>query len=248
MSVPPPMHQPWTAAIVGFCAYQSFMYTSTKRRMKRQSATESQARRPVCGSASGGPDASAWAVVAQRGPWPAQTARPSARRRITRTAGSASARSMASASSSRSAGVIVLYSRARVKTIEHTPSAISVRRVAMGSQASPAGRGAVNRPDFRYGTIPQPMRLAPVPGALLTPVLGTLTAVVGRAAALGDAVALGDGMTMGGFDELRQGKVALDRTDEKLDSRLRGMRGLRADGPLRAGPRRAPAWRRGGDV
>ncbi len=25
MSVPPPMHQPWTAAIVGFRAYQSFM-------------------------------------------------------------------------------------------------------------------------------------------------------------------------------------------------------------------------------
>ena len=25
MSVPPPMHQPCTAAIVGFCAYQSFM-------------------------------------------------------------------------------------------------------------------------------------------------------------------------------------------------------------------------------
>ena len=29
MSVPPPMHQPCTAAIVGFAAYQSFMYVST---------------------------------------------------------------------------------------------------------------------------------------------------------------------------------------------------------------------------
>src|SRR5262245_6253489 len=149
---------------------------------------------------------------------------------------------MASASSSRSAGVIVLYSRARVKTIEHTPSAISVRRVARGSQASPAGRGAVNRADFRYGTVPQPMRLAPVPVVLLTLVLGSLTPVVGRAAALGE------GTTMGGFDELHQGKVALDWADEKLDSRLRGVRGLRADGPLRAGPRKAPSWQRGGDV
>ena len=31
MSVPPPMHQPCTAAIVGFDAYQSFMYVSTNR-------------------------------------------------------------------------------------------------------------------------------------------------------------------------------------------------------------------------
>src|SRR5262249_16719933 len=53
---------------------------------------------------------------------------------------------------------------------------------------------------------------------------------------------------MGGFDELHQGKVALDWADEKLDSRLRGVRGLRADGPLRAGPRKAPSWQRGGDV
>jgi hypothetical protein len=44
MSVPPPMHQPWTAAIVGFAAYQSFMYVSTKREIMRRSATESQAR------------------------------------------------------------------------------------------------------------------------------------------------------------------------------------------------------------
>ena len=31
MSVPPAMHQPCTAAIVGFDAYQSFMYVATKR-------------------------------------------------------------------------------------------------------------------------------------------------------------------------------------------------------------------------
>jgi len=44
MSVPPPMHQPCTAAIVGFLAYQSFMYTSTNVSIMRRSATESQAR------------------------------------------------------------------------------------------------------------------------------------------------------------------------------------------------------------
>ena len=65
-SVPPPMHQPWTAAIVGFWAYQSFMYVSTKRFIIRQSATESQARadRP---SADRRPSA-AWPATAQSSP------------------------------------------------------------------------------------------------------------------------------------------------------------------------------------
>ena len=47
MSVPPPMHQPCTAAMVGFFAYQSFMYVSTKRPIMRKSATESHARLPA---------------------------------------------------------------------------------------------------------------------------------------------------------------------------------------------------------
>jgi subtilisin family serine protease len=89
------------------------------------------------------------------------------------------------------------------------------------------------------------MRAAAV---LLTLVLGSLPPALGRAALLGEAVSLDDGTTMGGLDELRQGKAALDSADQKLDSRLRGVRGLRAGGALRAGPRKAPSWRRGGNV
>src|SRR5439155_130086 len=39
------MHQPWTAAMVGFAAYQSLRYVSTKVFIMRRSATESQTRR-----------------------------------------------------------------------------------------------------------------------------------------------------------------------------------------------------------
>ena len=42
--MPPAMHQPCTAAMVGFDAYQSFMYVSTKRPIMRMSATESHTR------------------------------------------------------------------------------------------------------------------------------------------------------------------------------------------------------------
>src|SRR5688500_15262683 len=49
---------------------------------------------------------------------------------MTRTSGSASAWSIATASSSRRSGVIVLYSAARVRTIDRTPSAVSVRSVS----------------------------------------------------------------------------------------------------------------------
>src|SRR5206468_995614 len=49
---------------------------------------------------------------------------------MTRTAGSASASSMAAASSSRNDCVIVLYSSGRASTIERTPASVSVRSVA----------------------------------------------------------------------------------------------------------------------
>src|SRR5438046_3750060 len=52
---------------------------------------------------------------------------------MTRTAGSASASSMAASSSSRSAGVIVLYSPGRASTIERTPASVSVRSVFIGA-------------------------------------------------------------------------------------------------------------------
>jgi subtilisin family serine protease len=62
------------------------------------------------------------------------------------------------------------------------------------------------------------------------------------------ATSLEDGRTMDGAAELESGKVALDQTDQKLDSRLRVVRGLRNTGSLRAGPRRAPGWQRNGRV
>jgi hypothetical protein len=48
---------------------------------------------------------------------------------MTRTSPSASASSMAPASSSRSAGVIVLYSAGRHNTMDRTPASVSVRTV-----------------------------------------------------------------------------------------------------------------------
>src|SRR5687767_6947011 len=51
---------------------------------------------------------------------------------------------MAQASSSRSAGVIVLYSADRVRTMWRTPSAVSVRRVSM--RATYARRSARRQP------------------------------------------------------------------------------------------------------
>jgi subtilisin family serine protease len=62
------------------------------------------------------------------------------------------------------------------------------------------------------------------------------------------ATSLEDGRTMDGAAELESGKVALDQTDQKLDSRLRVVRGLRNAGPLRAGPRHSPGWQRNGRV
>jgi subtilisin family serine protease len=62
------------------------------------------------------------------------------------------------------------------------------------------------------------------------------------------ATSLEDGRTMDGAAELQSGKAALDQTDQKLDSRLRMMRGLREGGALRNGPRRSPGWRRNGRV
>jgi len=53
---------------------------------------------------------------------------------------------------------------------------------------------------------------------------------------------------MDGAAELQSGKAALDQTDQKLDSRLRVVRGLREGGTLRNGPRRSPGWRRNGRV
>ena len=44
MSVPPPMHQPCTAATVGLRQYQSFMYTSTKLPIPAMSCTVSHTR------------------------------------------------------------------------------------------------------------------------------------------------------------------------------------------------------------
>src|SRR5262245_43751686 len=160
---------------------------------------------------------------------------------MTRAAGSASAAAMAAASSSRRAGVMVLYSRARFRTLEQTPSAVSVRSVCM-RHASPAGRGAVNCDDFGYGILSHPMRSSPrLPLHALAVIL-----LIGPRPLL--AMPLGDGHTMDGAAELESGKVALDQTDEKLDSRLRQVRGLRASGPLRAGPLRPPHWRRNGQV
>src|SRR5439155_16269465 len=67
---------------------------------------------------------------------------------MTRTAGSASASSMAPASSSRSAGVIVLYSSGRASTIERTPASVSVRMVfiARRSRGGPRPRRSGRRP------------------------------------------------------------------------------------------------------
>lgn len=63
------------------------------------------------------------------------------------------------------------------------------------------------------------------------------------------ATSLEDGRTMDGAAELQSGKAALDQTDQKLDSRLRVVRGLReGGGTLRNGPRRSPGWRRNGRV
>jgi len=51
-----------------------------------------------------------------------------------------------------------------------------------------------------------------------------------------------------GLRTLEDDKAALDQADQRLDSRLRGLRGLAVEGRLRAGPRGGPAWRRNGWV
>src|SRR5262245_48213106 len=227
------MHHPCTAAMVGFWAYQSFMYVSTKRFIIRQSATESQTRRRGA-SAACRPSAD-WAGTAQSRPYPAQKAGPSARSRVTCTSGSVSASSMAAASSSRRSGVMVLYSPGRASTIERTPSVVSVRRVFMSAR-SPGGWVAVNRSDFGYGIPGVSMRL---PAACILAVLATRALAVD----LGAVPSLAPGLRT-----LEDDKAALDQADQRLDSRLRGLRGLAVDGRLRAGPRGGPAWRRNGWV
>ena len=51
-----------------------------------------------------------------------------------------------------------------------------------------------------------------------------------------------------GLRQLQEGRAALDSTDQRLDSRLRTLRGLAPNGRLRPGPRGGPAWRRQGWV
>src|SRR5437763_17201898 len=46
ISVPPPTHHPWTAAIVGFDEYQSLAKAETKVEILRRSYIESQTRPP----------------------------------------------------------------------------------------------------------------------------------------------------------------------------------------------------------
>src|SRR5438093_9648124 len=75
MSVPPPMHQPCTAAMVGLGVYQSFRYVSTNASMARMSVGMSHAL----------PDAADAPIAAtdQSSPYPAQKAGPSASSRMT---------------------------------------------------------------------------------------------------------------------------------------------------------------------
>ena len=100
MSVPPAMHQPWTAATVGFEISWSLAKVLPKVPIIWTSATVSQTRSP----ASLRPGR----AVDQSRPKPAQNAGPSALSNTTRTSWSRSAASRAAPSSSRRAGVIVL--------------------------------------------------------------------------------------------------------------------------------------------
>jgi subtilisin family serine protease len=92
---------------------------------------------------------------------------------------------------------------------------------------------------------PTPPTLLPLVVAL---VVGALAPAASRAGGPGGRVSLGDGATMGGFEELRQAKAALDPVEEKLDSRLRPMHGRRGRSGLRPGLGGVPSWRRGGLV
>src|SRR6266508_4863158 len=138
MSVPPAMHHPCTAAMVGFDAYQSFRYVSTNVDSIRMSVTESQTRSVVASAACSSVD--------QSRPYPAQKAGPSSRSRITRTSGSASASSIAAPTSSRSRGVIVLYSPGRARTIDRTPASVSVRIVSRTGSERSVTEGPSARP------------------------------------------------------------------------------------------------------
>src|SRR5947207_1649208 len=77
MLVPPAMHQPATAAIVGLAESCSLAHVAANVPMTCWSAALSQARALAA--------ARACASVAQSSPYPAQNAFPSASRRITRT-------------------------------------------------------------------------------------------------------------------------------------------------------------------
>src|SRR5436190_2223660 len=65
---------------------------------------------------------------------------------------------MAAASSSRSSGVIVLYSAARHKTIERTPLAVSVRRVFMPLSYRSGGRRGKDRRALTSSDLTKPQK------------------------------------------------------------------------------------------
>src|SRR5262249_36169024 len=116
-----------------------------------------------------------------------------------------------------------------------------------GPAGSPGGRGAVNRPVFGYGIVTILMRPVPVPPLVflvLSALLGLPLPTGARAADAGGAVAL-QAATTGELDQLREEKASLDQADQKLDSRLRGLRGLHAGDRLRLDQRRKPGWKRG---
>src|SRR5262249_29771885 len=128
--------------------------------------------------------------------------------------------------------VRVLYSRGRDSTIERTPSPVSVRSVFMMGARYPGGSGGGQPERFRVRYPEAFMRFA---------ILVRLAALLATRA---HAIDLGAQPLSQGLRELQEGKAALDSTDQRLDSRLRTLRGLAANGRLRPGPRGGPAWRR----
>src|SRR5262249_54248294 len=109
--------------------------------------------------------------------------------------------------------------------------------------ASPAGRGAVNCDDFGYGILSHPMR-----SASRLPLYYPLAVLLLVGARPLFAVPLADGQAMDGAAEGEGARAPPDQPDQKLDTRLRAVRGRRASGPPRGAPRRPPHWRRDGQV
>src|SRR5215467_1084118 len=114
-----------------------------------------------------------------------------------------------------------------------TPRGKATSLVGFPSAGGPVG-GQPERFRVRYPDAL--MRLA------IPVLLATLLATRAHAIDLG-AQPLNEGLR-----ELQEGKAALDSTDQRLDSRLRTLRGLAPNGRLRPGPRGGPAWRRQGRV